>query len=142
MEHLYFHSSNFDCTRFMREDPDFEGCYMYDPFSVEKMLPTEYGRIVTRKNTYHLLLGTMEQKGCPWCGSEGVIQSRNDFAMIGYALYWVQCHKCGARGPAMSVIDEVRFDEKAMEEFHKLLIHRFHYRRTWDSDFVNPYRNV
>lgn len=138
-KHIYLHSSNLENMRALRDDADFQPLYGYPHDEAHRSSRHEYGRIKTRDNFYHILLGNMEQKGCPWC--KGDVEVRNSITSVefGWCAYWIQCDACGARGPKLNIVESITNDPKDMEEIMNLLWHRFNHRRQWDEDFHNPY---
>lgn len=145
-KHLYFHSSNFDQFRELRDDPMFEYDFEYPKIPDQQhQYQYEYGRIKTEKNYYHFIFGTPKQEGCPWCaGSCEIIEgvSQDAFAPI---KYYIQCIECGARGPTLNVTnihDVIRTQDKGNlihQYIAEFLWQRFKTRRPWDDGLINPY---
>lgn len=139
MKHIYLHTSNVEYWRDFNNDPSIEKCFEYDPFGIEKSHQYEYGRIKTKQNYYHFLVGKIKQKDCPWCGSFCTVKRINELEVRGFSRYCMECENCGARGPILNVNLHAEQDEKHMGWFTDLIRDRFETRRHWDSDFVNHY---
>ena len=138
-KHLYFHSSNLECTRQLKDDSLFQPAYMYSDVN---LFQNEYGRIRTPDTYFHLLLGNVPQKGCPWCKGKTKIVKINKpdpYDLLAYSEYCTQCFGCGARGPVIKVNPQIEDDQRAMKELFDLMNKRFAHRRAWDENFVNPY---
>ena len=138
-KHLYFHSSNLEYTRELREDPHFEHSWELDPISRNKSFPYEYGRIKTNQNYIHIMIGRIPQKSCPWCGTEPFVNKIMDSDGFSCSQYCMQCPKCGSRGPIMYLSRAIEQDKSAQQEFLDFMKTRYTQRLPWDHDFKNPH---
>lgn len=148
-KHIYLYFSNLEQLRDLREDEKFEPLHEYTVYEYPLALRNEYGRITTYQNYYHILVGRLEQEGCPWCGSPAdvvklgnsrVVKLGNSRA-LGYTAYCIQCMQCGARGPALNVSETTHENTEMFHECMSLLWQRYKHRRAWDEGFENPYES-
>lgn len=137
-KHIYLHTSGLEQTKTLRDDPNFERPYEYTQIIKQRTFPNEYGRIKTRQNYYHILIGSMKQTGCPWCGNEPeLIKTKKD---QNFTTYCFTCPICLSKGPTLNIRNNLETEE-SMEHFKEVMKHRYTHRRPWDADFVNPYEN-
>lgn len=141
-KHIYLHTSNLDITKHLRDDHKFEIVPEYGIYEMQLSLRNEYGRIKTDQNYYHILLGAIQQEGCPWCASPSEIKKVRDSTEFSHAVYCMQCVGCGARGPLLNVSKSIEENEEAITHITQLLNDYFKTRRAWDADFVNPYETI
>lgn len=140
-KHIYLHFSNFDHLRDLRDDESFEGADEYDTKDTSRLFRHEYGRLVTYKNYYHILLGRLDQEGCPWCVSPVQVVKLSIPKELGYTAYCIQCMECGSRGPSLNIPVNTQENKEMVNEFMDLLWKRYKNRRAWDEGFVNPYES-
>jgi len=138
-KHLYFYVSNLEQTKEIRNDDRFEPVPEYDSYELPLTSRNEYGRIKTNQNYYHILVGKLEQEGCPWCGHFAQIVKVDEDVFMQRAIYCIQCTKCGARGPMLNIDVNVENNETVMSHFNDLLWTRYKHRRPWDDGFKNHY---
>ena len=139
-KHIYFHIGKLEYIKYLNGDPSFEISPEYECLEMGKRHRNEYGRLKSNGNFYHILVGQMQQEGCPWCGSPAkIIKLECTSRAIGFSAYCIQCVGCSSRGPVLNLRDEDCLSEKFYEEGMDILLHRYKTRRTWDVDFVNPY---
>ncbi len=131
-KHIYLYTSNLNHLRDLDEDRSFEHVWNYDQISLSKTHQNEYGKVKTKKNYYHIFVGRMRQKNCPWCNSQCEPNriEKSDFC----ASYYMQCKNCGARGPVLSIASGKENDKDSMDLFINLLLNTFETRRPWDAD--------
>lgn len=140
-KHLYLHTSNLEYCNQLREDSLFECVFEYPKIEIEKSHRNEYGRIKTRDNYYHIILGSMPQKNCPWCNSVCEIRKIYQSELSQQSQYCMQCTNCSAHGPILNICFSSEESKESMEYFKEFITHRFQHRTQWDSNFVNPYEN-
>jgi len=136
--HIYLHTSNFENTRFIRNDESFFPPFNYTPQQYEKLLGNEYGIIETDDNYYHILVGSINQDGCPWCGGEAIVKKLFDGTKempIQHSIYCMECVRCRSRGPLLNLIGST----VDIEEYFEFMRNRYKRRLSLDSDFINPY---
>jgi len=138
-KHLYFYSSDPFQTKDLRNDDMFESTPEYDHYDLARTFPNEYGRIKTDQNYYHLLIGRLTQKNCPWCGFTPELLKVYDDKMLNRSGYCIECKQCRSRGPVLNVDKAMELNEHMMEHCIELLWNRYNHRRAWDADFVHPY---
>jgi hypothetical protein len=136
--HLYFHSSNLDQLKYLKEDIDFYNISQYSDKESSNRLQYEYGKIETQINSLHLIVGCPPQKNCPWCSGESQIVMHSKSEITGSSSFCVRCNKCGSQGPVLNITRSA-MSEKEMEEFNALLWNRYNRRVPWDKGFINPY---
>src|ERR1700721_4031687 len=117
LKHFYFYSSNLDYIKLIDEDFRLERVPEYDPFEMKDVVPNEWGRIKTENSYFHLILGRIPQKGCPWCASEMVLKKIENGINFGHYSYCMGCPNCGARGPVVKVNDQV---ESVKSDFERI----------------------
>lgn len=141
-KHLYFHSSNMEQIRAIKDDPAFEFCHEYPPLpDRQHQHQYEYGRIKTAKNYYHFIFGNPQQEGCPWCGGPGeIIEGIKD--SLSPQKFVIQCMQCGARGPVMNVAQSSVENREVYHEIVAIMWQRFKTRRPWDHGFINRYEQI
>lgn len=127
---LYFISHNLKYVKILCSDIDFEPVAQYNPEEFKKISQYEYGRIKTRSNDFHLLLGNPPQKGCPWCGYEPTLKKLPSVpsCLMGpqeFSNYCLQCDNCGARGPVMNILSKKENDSLFMEEIKDIMNQKF-----------------
>jgi len=137
---MYFHSSNLDYTKYLREYDNFEHLYQYIS-NCEPTYPNEYGRIKTDQAFYHILLGKISQENCPWCGGKGKLKKREmhseeHFYFTGFDLvqYYIECIDCGSRGPILMANKGVKDDKEMQDNLESYAKQRYAYRKMWDHD--------
>lgn len=138
-KHIYLHTSNLEYIRDLRDDNLFQCPSEYDLKSVLKSHRNEYGRIKTNQNYYHILVGTIKQEGCPWCGySVSLIKLKEltDGMIMLHSRYCMQCNNCGARGPILNVNQVMEGDKILMETIESAERDRFELRRPWDENLL------
>lgn len=79
-KHIYVHTSDLDVLRDINEDSAFERVCNYDRIEYSKIHTNGFGRIKTDNNYYHILVGQIKQKNCPWCGSECQMKKKTQSA--------------------------------------------------------------
>lgn len=136
-KHIYLHTSNLEHIRRLKEDLAFEPTHEYNPSEFEHSHQNEYGRIKTDQNYYHILIGHVKQKGCPWCGAPPILKKISDGSITRHAEYVMQCINCGARGPVLNVNQFMEQNKDAMSEVQSLMEHRFSHRLPWDEGLKN-----
>jgi hypothetical protein len=137
--HIYLHTSNLNIINKFKNDDLFQSCYEYPIHEIENLHPNEYGRIKTKHNYYHILVGQIRQENCPWCAAIPFIKRIENPGLTYTAEYCMQCQGCGARGPILYVNSMMNNDDKYMDEVRCLIKHKFKTRRQWDDGLVNPY---
>lgn len=142
-KHIYLHFSNLDQLRELRNDDKFERPpEYYEWVGVQKAFRNEYGRIRTNQNYYHILVGHLEQDGCPWCGSPAEVVKLGNSRVLGFKTYCIQCIQCGSRGPTLNVSETSIENTEIFQDCMERLWHRYKHRRTWDDGFQNPYESI
>lgn len=131
---IYLHTSNIDATDILKGDVLFQAVWHYALLDHSKINPYEYGKIQTERCDYHILIGNMRQKGCPWCGSETEIKHKyvTDFGPIPFDVFFVRCMNCGSEGPKTNVPECLK--NESFEIAKDLVQRRYEFRRPWDSD--------
>ena len=121
------------------DDPAFEPVSEYCAWEFKNSLPNEIGRIKTKENYYHIILGGVAQKGCPFCGGEPKLlrlpSDRNLFDK-----YCIQCTYCESRGRSAYIHEYA--NEKEWKHMRDLLLFHFKNPFPWDKDLVNPYEKA
>lgn len=140
-KHIYLHTSNLEMVRDLREDNAFDPLYEYPPNEISRSFPNEYGRIKTLGNYYHIMLGQIQQDGCPWCSGPPEVIKLWGSTNTRYAAYCIQCMQCGSRGPVLNISSSAEENKEVYEEHINFMWQRYKRRRAWDDDFVNPYGN-
>jgi len=131
-KHLYFHSSNLKSISDINKDENFEPAFHYKDV---KTHPNEFGRIKTRQNYYHLLIGNLRQKGCAWCKSElKIIKTNYPPTMVGGIAIVLQCIKCGSRGPIWEMNESLEGHEESMEIIKDRMEEMYMQRKPWHDD--------
>jgi hypothetical protein len=143
-KHIYVHTSTQDYLRDINEDVEFESVAQYDPISSQKCYKNEYGRIKTKGNYYHIMIGEMKQENCPWCNSPAVLKKVYDGVSDTMTpsepdQYCMICTQCGSRGPLLNLNQHVVKDPKFMTYIEQCIKDRYESRRQWDSHLINPY---
>ena len=139
-KHLYFHSSNLEQIRVLKEDPGFESVCEYSEYEYSLISKYEYGRIKTSQNYYHFIFGNPPQKKCPWCPCVNTVfiidksESRSEPDKL-----HVECANCSARGPVFNINSQMLEDENLFEYCKAALLERWSTRAPWDKDFINRY---
>ena len=141
-KHIYVHSSNLEYRRELRHADEFEGVPEYAAWEMPFTSQNEYGRIKTDAFYIHLLMGQMQQEGCPWCGSPPTFTKLSSSDGIRLSTYCMQCNHCGARGTVLNVNPHMEQKKETMDEVESILKHRFTQRIPWDKDFVNHYETA
>lgn len=141
-KHIYLYFSNLDQLRDLRDDEKFEPSHEYTIHNYNLILRNEYGRITTNANYYHILVGKLEQEGCPWCASPAEVVKLAVSNSLGFTVYCIQCMKCGARGPSLNISQTMHENPEMFDEYMKLLWQRYKHRRAWDEGFQNPYEKI
>jgi hypothetical protein len=123
-------------TKHLREDLDFTPLHDYPSTLHDKRHPLEYGMIKTRLHDYHILVGHIPLKGCPWCGSDCVIKTEDindifELAPLNRVHCFKVCKKCGAEGPKIKINFDMLKDKTAMGEVEYLLERNFQTRIAW-----------
>lgn len=134
---IYLYTSNVACTEFIRKDSKFQPTYEYCPFSEgHNTLRNEYGRIRTKENDYHIIVGDLRAEGCAWCQhpldvifneEEPVFElDRNKFTCF------CLCKNCGSKGPEKSlrIYDP---SEDAMDHLRALILYNYSQRASWEK---------
>jgi len=134
IKHLYFHSSNFEYIKLLNIDELFEPVFQYSQSDLKNLIPNEYGRITTAYHCYHLIMGNIPQKECPWCGMKPVLKKLPDVNGMDYSSYCMQCPNCGSRGPVMKINPQVQIDERELERVKALISDRYSVRLPWDHE--------
>lgn len=141
MKHIYLHTSNLENARALREDSNFEPTPHYDPIGMANLHRNEFGRIRTKQNYFHILLGKLYEENCPWCGCVPEIKKLGQPGLgempIRMDQYCLQCRQCGSRGPILNI--NASIPEEHIEEYYSMIRMRYVHRRSWDEGFVNPY---
>jgi hypothetical protein len=135
-KHLYFNSSNLKYCQELSEDDEFENVSEYPPLELAKVHQNEWGRIKTKSNYIHLLLGNINKKGCPWCGEiPDLITSVEDNPSMSQQKikYYMQCTKCGSRGPVIFSNLITPEYAKQIEYVKEYLEHIYGTRKNWDD---------
>lgn len=143
MKHVYLHTSDHNSREIFKNEEKFAPPFEYPPLDYSKSLRNEYGRIESRGNYYHILLGKIPQERCPWCGIEPILRiitNQNNIPdpQIPIKMFYC-CPQCGSQGPVLHVNTAVQEDKKMMEHFKDFVRQRYADRRMWDADLINPY---
>ena len=138
-KHLYFHSSNLDYIKDLKDDDLFEPACSYSYKEIEEIKNVyEYGRIKTDKNYYHLILGCLsyekKKKGCPWCHGEGelikILPTEKSFLTI--QKCFIQCKNCKAQGPIRLINISVESDMQN-SYIKEMMLQEFTDTKNWDQ---------
>lgn len=139
---LYLNSSNLNYLKNLVEDSSFENVSEYSKEEIKKTSSHEMGRIKTKENYFHIILGNPGKNGCPWCGSEPVFKKlpSKPSCPMGpqeFNRYCFSCENCGANGPIMNFYEMMENDEEFMKNIKDRMTHRFNHTRNWDCDLEN-----
>jgi len=140
-KHIYLHSSNTDHTYDLRNDDRFESVPEYPRLEVAKTHQYEYGRIVTDKNYYHILIGKIPQENCPWCNGSVELFKISEGNIIEKSKFCLHCKICGSRGPILNLNPQMEHDRQVMAEMTDLMMQQYKNRKAWDSDLINYYEH-
>lgn len=136
MNHIYLHTSNFENIPHLKNDSCFQPAYEYRPTEMFGLPRNEYGRIETKANYYHILIGQMPQFFCPWCGTEPeIIQTFKpdpEGTIPPPAQYQLICTKCGSRGPILNVNQFYSAESDEMAHYMDFMRQRYANRLPWD----------
>lgn len=134
--HVYLHTSKLDVIKYLREDSCFEPVFMYPRETYDKCHSNEYGKIKTSSVDYHLILGQIRGKNCPYCGSIPKFESKEYFDSIGLRfIYWCQCDKCGSSGPRSSTyLRPTDMNPVIMSHLEDKSTYEFANPRPWDHN--------
>jgi hypothetical protein len=132
--HVYLHTSKLNVIQHLREDSLFEPAFQYPRETYDKCHANEYGKIKTKDVDYHLILGQIRGKDCPYCGSKSKMEYKEYFDSFGLRfVYWGNCQSCGARGPCSSTYlkpNDVNPD--ITSHLEEKCIYEFANPRPWD----------
>jgi hypothetical protein len=140
---MYFHSSNLDYMRNLCNEKSFDPVYQYPSQQAKLAHPNEYGRIRTYNIDYHFLLGNLRNSDCPWCGCSDVHVKKEENKTyeptnpFDKDKYWMQCCRCGSRGPVVFVDPMISIDDPIKDYILSLIKERYSQRLGWDSKLEN-----
>ncbi len=137
--HIYLHASNLEHAKYFRDDQDFQPVTDYDKFDLSKTFQNEWGRIKTKGNFYHIIIGHPKQENCPWCGSLCLLKKIGENEFSRHSQYCMQCINCGSHGPILNICSSAEENLEVMENIRDLIKQRFETRRQWDAGWKNPY---
>lgn len=140
--HIYLHTSNLDCLRYLDDDDLFEHVCEYYSLEILKTHRNEYGRIKTDINYFHILIGKIRDDKCAWCNFELTIKclyKDQDLHMQpkNYSKYCLECKNCGSRGPICNIVPEIEEDKIAFEHFVEIMKYRYSDRKYFDFELLN-----
>ncbi len=139
-KHVYFHSSNLDYIKDIRDEDIFEPVYLYPKNELRKCHPNEFGRIKTDSLYIHLIMGSIRQDDCPWCGCNDltvrIIEDKSYDTMNPFAkdLYFIECTHCRSTGPRYYMDPMVSLNTKHKEELIQLIKMRYSNRCPWEQN--------
>jgi hypothetical protein len=134
--HIYLHTSNLDFSKAFNNEELFQRPYEYDCFDIQKHHQNEFGRIITKDNYYHILLGKIRQKGCAWCECDLEIKQIHvpDFFPHEHNkfCFYCECPRCKCKGPEtiLYINDQ---SKEFMEHIHALILDKYDSRIPWDK---------
>lgn len=142
-KHFYLHTSNLENAREFTEDSSFQPTYCYPYFETYVSFRNEYGRIKTDQNYYHIMLGTIRDDNCPWCGSVPNVVELSVGVDVPFNTqkikFCMECFNCGSRGPVNTISFNDITDFQVKEHVKALIKQRYSERKQWDHDLKNPY---
>lgn len=140
--HFYLHTSDLSKIQEMKRDVHFENCYYYDIYNFQNCHRNEIGRIVTDTSYFHILVGGIPQKGCPWCSSPTQVKKLSDGGIVEPMKYCIECMHCGSRGPILCINPSQSFDQLVMDEYFNFMNQRYENRVPWDKNLNLGNENV
>jgi hypothetical protein len=139
MKHIYLHTSKKANFQEITTNEKVENVHEYDIWDYARCEENEYGRIKTRTNHFHILIGAIRQENCPWCGNRAILRRISEGDTFRPSIYSMICEQCCSRGPNLCVNISIEENKRSMEEVEALMKDRYEHRRQWDDDFINPY---
>ena len=143
-KHIYLHTSNLENAEVFIKDESFQPLYEYI-YEVRNISPNEWGRFKTDQNYYHIILGSIRNDNCPWCGSIPNFVELNERSEVPFTTrmkFCFECLNCGSRGPTHSIILNDLASNEIKENIKERIKHAYAQRLTWDHDLVNPYEKM
>lgn len=136
-KHIYLHTSNLTHASQIAKDKAFEPLCTYQNDILFKVYRNEFGRIKTSSNYFHIMLGTITDDNCPWCGSVPTLVDLNEPAdWTGQARikFYMQCLNCGSTGPVNTITFNDITDFEIKEHVKQMIKHKYSERKQWDHD--------
>lgn len=141
VEHIYVNCSLEDVSK-LRFLKDFVHNFDYNRLhEYPKLLPNEIGYIKSY-NVIHFLAGNyFPNPFCPWCNGPAEIHKEITENRHFYR-HWMECMKCGARGPTMNITYETMIHKINYDEIINIITKRWELRNSWYNNFKNPYESI
>lgn len=142
-KHLYFHTSNLENIRELRDDVRIEGVHSYPEWEAKLAHPNEYGRITSAFNFYHFLVGHIRKTTpkCAWC--DDVLHLKvKEYEKLNIVDLGLQCYTCGSTGPAYRTTKSDFEREIIKEHIKEFMNFKYQDRKQWDHDLKNPYDHI
>jgi len=140
-KHIYVHTSNLENASVMSSDESFQPVYEYIN-EVKDISRNEWGRFKTDQNYYHIMLGSIRNDNCPWCGSVPnlvELTERVDWPGQSKIKFCLECLNCGSRGPVNTLTFNDLTNFEAKDHVKEMIKARYSERKQWDHELVNPY---
>ena len=129
-EHIYLNTSNMASYEIIRNDSRFEPVNEYPIYESLNLHHNEVGRLKSMDNYYHIMLGSIPQNLCPWCGGPPLFTKVSENK--NFSTYAMVCYQCGSRGAEINVHSSAMMDEKQMAEIRNISEAKYRHRLPWD----------
>ena len=141
MENIYLHMPDYDGKMNLRDEDEklFKRTPEYNTWDAATQHQNEFGMFTTPNSKYHIIVGKLRIKNCPWCKTEPLLKEKvlgeyfND-----QIKYYYECPNCGSRGPTTMVSSRIRDNELIMDEVKHMLEIRYQERSDF-NDFMEKF---
>jgi hypothetical protein len=142
-KHYYVHMTQRPEHELIHDDENFITRNKLPRSEAEKCHQNEFGVIKTETSSFHLLIGKVLQKGCPWCGCEALKmrtwQGPETLILHNPTYCCLECCACHSRGPVHASYNHATLcDEDALDFQNRIKI-EYTRRHPWDANLENPY---